>query len=597
MGLVLAARGKLCRATWRRWCVGPVAVLLTWFAGVSAWRGPPPAWPETFHGEYVHRMIEAVLVLPGAALVAALVVWVVAGRRAGGRAARWLSVALVALLLAANLPLGRAGDRALSSGGVSEPVERRVDAVVLVVIDTLRADSLSCTGSSRVVTPTLDRLARRGVLWKNAISQSPWTVPSVASILTSRYPSVHGAGRVDKRLDAFPNATREGLSRDVPSVPEMLTRAGWTCAGVYTNAVLDPAFGFHRGFQTYVGPRGLMPGPVADETEDPTRVWRTDILRCARWESLLWRPVDCDSCHDRLALDRAAEWIECQPSRPFFLFVHLFGPHEYYRFYASTPGEDGQPRLLRVDQAAAVTRRELRAVPVRDRHADMDTGDLDVLRARYDANVMFDDALLTILTAALERRGLLDRTLFVVTSDHGEEFEEHGGRGHGHTLYDELLRVPLIMACPGQLPEGRVVTDPVRLIDVAPTILELAGVPPHARLNGRTLLETIGRGVSSERVAFCEFDERTKFEAVRTGEHKLIRRLEDGGVELYHLVDDPDERRSKTQPGDLVAADMTALHSTWREDMAKEREGVGRFIPEVNATLIEQMRLLGYMQE
>ncbi len=582
---VWSLRGKAVQVStrarpWRDWYVWPLAGLLAWLAVLNWYQGPMPSWPDAFGDDAAFRLAECAILFPVCALLGWVLAWACTSRWAGG--AMGLAAACMVVLggvLGNVVPMrSNASPEARTHNADGADGLRRV---VLVAIDALRADSLSCMGSKRVATPAIDAVAKQGVLFTRAISQAPWTVPSVASILTGRYPSVHGAGRVDKELDAFKNAVRDGLSKDVMTIAEMLRDAGWTCGGFVTNAILDPSFGFGKGFQHYMTPAQLRPRLEVGDNMSPGDVWRLKLLRAARWETIFRKRVDCESYFDRLAVDRAAEWMKARADERVFAFVHLFAPHEYAVYAPRT--DDG--RALSRESRQTIHAQDIRAVAVAD-NTDIQTGDLAVLRDRYDTNAMFADVMFESLVRKLKAANLWRDTLVIVTSDHGEEFEEHGGRGHGHSMFDELLHVPLIVACPGRLPRGVVVADQVRLIDVVPTILELAGVDQPVRLNGRSLTELLSAGAAPERIAYSEFDERQALEAVRTASYTLIVRRADGKAEVL-----------PPGSGDGVAADLRVLHQTWREDMAQQQKGIRRFIPEINFDLLQQLHAMGYMKD
>jgi arylsulfatase len=344
---------------------------------------------------------------------------------------RRLSPCLLGLLL---LVTGCAG---------SDTPERRAPGVVLVVIDTLRADHLGAWGYERDTSPNLDRLAAEGERFGNAFAQSPWTLPAMATILTGRLPRVHGAGRdAEGRFSA--------LRAEVPTLAELLSAEGYRTAAFVNVIFCSPSSGLARGFERYdfhgkgASNRGHR---SAAETTDAALAWAADV-----------------------------------GDDPFLLLVHYFDPHLTYdppapwdeRF---EPDEQGRvpPGFGSAAEVFAVRRGEIRLGP-RQRTS---------LIARYDGEIRYVDEQFARLREGLERLGLWDSSLVVVVADHGEEFWEHGGFEHGHSHYRELLHVPLIVRRPGTAPALR--EERVRQLDILPTVLDFTGTEPPGGLPGAVL--------------------------------------------------------------------------------------------------------------
>jgi arylsulfatase A-like enzyme len=399
---------------------------------------------------------------------------------------------------------------------------RRPD-VVLVVVDTLRADRLGAWGNRRGLTPFLDELAGRAHVFTRAYAQAPWTNPSVASLFTSRYQSQHG-------ITEFLSV----LAADEQTLAEALGEAGWATGGFSANGLLSRRAGFDQGFDAYRS--FLQLGGAEDRLLRPAK--RADEITA---EGMRW-------------LD---EVRASRPDVPVFLYLHYMEPHTPY---APPPAllervrGPGAPLDLGALNRAVVLANLTAPAPavLRD------------IQDAYDAEVLAIDEGLRALAAALDARGLLETSLLVVTADHGEEFQEHGGMGHGRTLYDEVLHVPLVIRTPGQ-GRGVVVDRLVSSVDVAPTILEVAGVPPRPTFEGVSLARDLtARGTPSslrrwlarlfdDRPAPVVFSERrpqqagavrgpTHEDAVVSGWGKVIR-SSDGSRAFYALDVDPGERR------------------------------------------------------
>jgi choline-sulfatase len=333
-----------------------------------------------------------------------------AGRRLGRQRA-----AAVCAAVALGVGLAALVWRAGKPG--TEPPPRPV-SVVLIIIDTLRADALGCYGNRQAATPVLDALAARGARFPNAIAHVPLTLPSHASILTGVTPLVHGVR----------NNTDFVLGPAPPTVAERFRAAGYETAAFVSGFPVHRRFGLGRGFDSYDDrfPRGSDPArlPYVDRRGDATVA-----------AALAWL--------DRASADR---------SKPFFVWLHLFDPHAPY-----APPE---PFLSRF----------------RDRP--------------YDGEVAFADAQVGVFLDGVARARPNDPIIVLATSDHGESLGEHGEPTHGLFVYDSTTRVPLILAGPG-VPAGRVLQTLARGIDVAPTLLEAAHLPPLTGAEGRSLLAAV----------------------------------------------------------------------------------------------------------
>jgi len=287
--------------------------------------------------------------------------------------------------------------------------------IVLITLDTTRADRMGFLGSERGLTPNLDGLARRGVVFSRAYAQVPLTTPSHATILTGTYP---GFNHVNYMGDA--------LGKALPFLPDILHRNGYRTAAFVGALVLDPrklAPGFERGFDTYDAGFHRRRG-----SED-------------RYVSLERRGEE--------VVNRALAWLDKQPAGPFFLWIHLYDPHDPY-----SPPE-----------------------PYKTRYQEKP----------YDGEIAYTDSVVGRLITGLRTRGLLDSALLAVMADHGEAFGEHGENHHGIFLYDETIHVPLLFKLPGQHP-SRKVESGVGLVDVAPTILRAAHLPVPPLMQGESLL-------------------------------------------------------------------------------------------------------------
>ncbi len=333
--------------------------------------------------------------------------------------------------------------------------------VLVVVVDALRADHLTCYGYARPTSPNIDRLARSGVVLERAFSTAPYTLPSHASMLTGRYPHEHGVEWT---------AARAMLTCPYPTLGEALQARGYRTAGFSANTFwFTRELGFGRGFSRFED--------VFHSAED--RVLRTFVGRV--FESVVLRRLGWD---DIPARKRAPEtnrsvlsWIDRDRGRPFFAFINYMDVHDPYRppepfrsrfSPGSSPGGTINWRIGRDDPP--LTPQQLQS-------------EIDA----YDGAIAFADHHLGQLLAALEDRGLGNDTLVVVTSDHGEAFGEHGMLLHGHSLYREEIHVPLIVSYPGRVPAGERFSEPVTNAAIPATVLSLQPAPDHTTFPGPSL--------------------------------------------------------------------------------------------------------------
>lgn len=311
--------------------------------------------------------------------------------------------------------------------------EARGPNVLIILIDTIRADHLGCMGYSRSTTPVIDSLSREGVLFTFCQSQSSWTLPAMTSIMSGLNPREHRAGR---HYDAL-----YGVSPDIPWMPHIFKSRGYRTAAFFNVIFMSADFGFHRGFDHFD-----CPAPVP---EQPSRNAAETVDAFLEWA--------------------AAE----QDGAPFFAAVHFFDPHipydppEPWSSLFTDPGYRGEygAEWGSVSQLNAV-------------HFQSDTIPPDGLHnlvALYDGEIAFTDSETGRLLQGLRDMGIAGNTVIVVVGDHGEEFMEHGGMDHGRTLYQEVCHVPLIIAGPG-VPRGGRVGTLVGQVHVLPTILDLAGI-------------------------------------------------------------------------------------------------------------------------
>jgi arylsulfatase A-like enzyme len=432
------------------------------------------------------------------------------------------------------------------------PVEARgtpregLPNVVLVTLDTIRAERLGTYGG-RASTPTLDRLAQEGVRFALAISQVPTTTPSHVSMFTSLYPFSHGA------KNGLP--IRPGLL----TLPERLRELGYHTAA-FTSAYTTKSnvTGLGDWFDTYVDSLNPWIPFLAADAVEPLAVYRLA-------DRLTGNQIPAP-----LVNDRVFRWLRGPPPAPFFLWVHYFDAHapfeppDAWRDLYSRAGDTGAERAL----------------------------------ALYDAELSFVDAQLGELLEALRSSGALADALLVVVADHGEAFGEptlHPEHGHGRTLYDSVLRVPLLFWGPGRVPAGALIEAQVETIDIAPTVLELLGGPVPEAFAGRSLAGLLrGRPAErvAERLAYSQTanHKRPRRYSVRSTDWKLHVNVDAAEEELYDLAEDPRELHNRIGDAPAVADRLRErLFTTMTVDGEADAEGA------LSEDAADRLRALGYL--
>ncbi len=437
--------------------------------------------------------------------------------------------------------------------------------VVLVTIDCLRADHAGCYGYPRPTTPFLDRLAERGTRFAEAISQGGATPEAFPAILASADPPAqhpfHDAG-----------AYRAHLGRQV-TLAEALRERGYRTGAIHSNPYLSRFYGYDRGFDTFDD--GLRIGSRRARLGLTDRFMRLLGGRSMPFPTLLYfletlRPPYLTA--ERLT-GKAIAWLGKQSNAPFFLWLHYMDAHMPY----APPGSYAR----RFDYGAGRLRfaRARRKVGDYRRPVALTDRERDTIVAYYDSAIAYIDGQLATLDARLRDAGLDATTAIVVTADHGEEFGEHGGYFHGKTLYDETVRVPLIVRAPGY-PEGVVVTEQVRSLDIAPTILDLAGIEPPPAYRGRSLVAALRGEPPEPRPAISattHLHERYLALSCRDDGWKLMVRVNDGATEfsdrrLYDLTADRGETTNLIE-SERERGRAERLEATLRHAYERMRDG------------------------
>jgi arylsulfatase A-like enzyme len=472
--------------------------------------------------------------------------------------------------------------------------------VVLISLDSVRADALDPRDAD--TAPAIARLAERGTVFTEAVSGSSWTLPAHAQMFTGAPPAFHGVQRDDFAIDPL-----------VQTLPVALSEAGWFTAGWWTGWYLAGEYGFSRGFSVYEN--AMTGGP---ELEREYRAAMTDGDHARARTVFTSRDVRSHSdVTSPNVLARAREVLPHVPGdQDLFLFVHLFDPH--YDYAPPAPWDSH----FDPDYEGDVDGRDFyrnRAIwnPTRTPRRQISDRDLEHVEALYRGEIRWSDEHLGELFDLLEEHGRMDDALVIVTADHGEEFFEHDGRGHRHSLYDELLRVPLLIVPPSGTTVVPDVDAQVTLDDLLPTILDFAGLEPGPDVRGRSLLGAVrGDRRLAPRPALGSLSmlkgegrratEVWLMDSVRTREEKLVRHVivADGerrvhGLEWFDLTSDPGEQFPVRDPSDprvraaweLLEEELDDIRARWRSG---ERAGQDRRRTAVAELLREDLVALGY---
>ncbi len=436
--------------------------------------------------------------------------------------------------------------------------------VIVIVVDTLRADALGAYGYTKARTPNLDRFARESVRYDRHFANASWTRPSFASIMTGRYPSNHGV-----------MALQAALPDEVKTIAEAFAEGGYYTSGIVTNTNVSPVYNFQQGFDEFAY---LEPTFVLGANDLQSKLLVVQLMRRVIQRFVPVAPgsayQDAETVNQRVLawLDRSKE---STGENPFFLFVGYMDPHDPY-FEHPYNG-------VAYDKAS---------------HQEPDPSEASRLRELYDGEVAYFDEHFGRLMEVLRRRGLYDDTTIVVTADHGEEFAEHGGFWHGLTLYDEQIRVPLFVKPAGGAGAGTVVRHFTQSVDLLPTLLAQNGLPAAPGVQGG-LLTTASPQVFAEEshhdnvlrsLRVLEAGEEVKLITANAGNPRGLAERE-----LYRVGRDPGERANLAE-GEAATADR--LETALDEAEARYREGAARPAEDVEMSCEECQRLvqLGYME-
>ncbi len=424
---------------------------------------------------------------------------------------------------------------------------RAPQRVIVILVDALRADHLGLYGSRLGATPSIDRLGPDSIWFERAFAQASWTRPSVPSLLTGLYPSEHG---LTDFIETGSEVHGAALAEEVATLAEGMHSAGYRTALVGYQSQLSPKFGTAQGFDFY-----------NNNTRTPDRIQ-----------------------------SRFFEWVDEAPNQPFFAYLHYLDIHWPYCPPETTRGRfyTGPSQL---DLCA-----DWRGLRERLRSGELVLGgeDRKLLAARYAEELAALDAALGLLFDELERRGLLDETLLILTSDHGEELYERGGIEHGHTMHEELLHVPFVWKLPRSwsVPRGHPSDALVEIRSTLPTLFELVDQPVPVAVGAPSLLPWIAGTADRRSPVEAVVAEANGMFSVRTDRWKLIATKAGERYELYDLEQDPRELDDLASRRPQELAEMKRLLLVWKAGLHPVRSEAAVLDQETT----EDLKALGYIQ-
>jgi len=421
--------------------------------------------------------------------------------------------------------------------------------IILISIDALRADHLSCYGYHRNTSPNIDQLAREGILFKNGFSQVTWTLASHASIFLSQYVWRHNVK----------NPHTERLTDSYTTLAEILKNENYATAAFTGGGTLSSSYGFNQGFEIYAD--GI-----------PGRRGRHEIASY---------------------MDKLLSWLESVRNRKFFLFIHTYDVHGPYNL--PSPDFDlytkGRFEGKHLRTSKGISPRQLKGLK-------LTLEEIDYIMAVYDGCINYVDDQLGKLFIKLDQLGIDDNTIIIVTADHGEAFKEHGKLGHCGKPYIEEVHVPLIMRGPG-IPKNRIYENYVQHIDIVPTILEILNIPKRKEMQGKSLLPLMNNCEIEEEFKTYSFGLDTNKPqwlfsmSLRTKDWTYIMN-QNGPDELYDRINDPKEQNSIIEKRPLIAQELRKELENFIALTSEGKPPVAEKV-RIDKRLKEQLKSLGYL--
>jgi arylsulfatase A-like enzyme len=427
--------------------------------------------------------------------------------------------------------------------------------VLFISVDSLRDDHLGCYGYHRNTSPNIDKFAKESIVFKNTICQAPWTKPSVGSMLTSLYPAVHGADSQGEHGENFGAAQISQnvsvLNKSAVTIAEILRDNGYATAGFTGGGYTHSFFGFSKGFDTYHDNAGG--------------------IKTVNFEIF--------------------DWLKKNTGKPFFIFTHFFDVH--YPFTVIPP----YGNMFGTYKSNVNVDRQFE-IDVNSGKRKLNKEDINRLVSLYDGGIFYTDRQLGLLFDMLKKMGCYDNTIIILTSDHGEGFMEHDLIAHADIMYNEVMRIPLIIRWP-ELGNDVSVNNQVRSIDIMPTILDFVGIEPPSRIHGVSLHPMIGGEAKDNLIAFSETERRGFQKAVMDGKDKLLYNCTSKKEEFFNLSKDPGEKFNKATEHYEKLEYMRSLLESWNKYLemhkAEIQSGDIQKKEKMDNLVVEQLKGLGYI--
>ncbi len=464
--------------------------------------------------------------------------------------------------------------------------------ILLLVMDAGRVDRLSCYGYDPLTTPNIDRIAKEGVLYEQAISPAVWTVPSHASLFTGMYPSGHGLKGRNLKL-------RSGI----PTIASYLGEQGYATVALTANALIGNPTGLSRGFQTLIDVRNIV-------QTDRANGWQRKVNALYRRLYYGQNPSQgswFDSGAWRINFDMKRwlrSWRKQSLERPFFIFTNYMEPHLNY-----DPPRAFRRRFLTPAQEKRQHQVNQNAWKYLSGKVKISDDDWEILNGLYNAELAYLDMRIGQVYDFLQQEGLLDETILIITSDHGENLSEHGMMDHQYCVYDTLAKVPLIIRYPDSFTAGSREKALVQTIDLFPSIAKILGAtddPALESIQGQSLLaadlqengrdfavtEYLAPQLHSFRRESLTFDSKftRQLRAIRTQTHKYIW-ASDGDHQLYHLQTDPGETHNVIDDDPETAVALAQQLEQWISQYKRRQQDD----MSIDESVVNRLEALGYI--
>ncbi len=418
--------------------------------------------------------------------------------------------------------------------------------VILIGIDTLRADHLSCYGYKRKTTPFIDEFAKESVVFENAFSTTSWTLPSFMSILTGLYLSSHKVVTPENKLHS-----------SFITLAEIFKNQGYKTAGFVSAPFLKKNFGFVQGFDVY-----------NEATSSPTHIESHKDITSPQITKLV------------------LNWLHKNKNKRFFLFIHYWDPH--YDYIPPPPYD----KIFDPYYTGTIDGTDIENS--KKIHPGMDERDLQHIIALYDGEIRWTDFHIGKLFSELKRLNLYKNTLIIIVADHGEEFLEHNGKGHRRTLYNEVIHVPLILKLPYSS-KNKYVKSPVSTIDILPTILEVLNITPPVEIEGKSLLLYIHADKENfDREIYSElYEERKEKIALIYYPYKLIYNISFKKFEMYNIQKDAFEKKNLINVFPQIANRLRGKLFDWYKSRIFNTSKTSK--TKLDEETLQQLKSLGYL--